>query len=332
MKKLAVIAVIAVCLLARQAWADSVSVDTGVGNLTDQNGNLLGDDAIGIFVVDTGTNGLAGLTNLSPTSSLAAGSFLTAQGGATGEYLVLDNRNIESTSGMPGYYGTAIYHYVYPSDPIVMTGQKLFCLWFPSLTTSSTEVGAGTWYGAYRDPATTQSGLLDYSYIPDQDLWVIPPGGYSVMIGANTPNEGGGTPASDLRASLPEHSLPGDANLDGQVDVNDLTIVLAHYGQTGMAWTQGEFTGDGTVDVNDLTIVLAHYGQSVGASAGSLAAVPEPGSAAPLAGIGLAMLFGWRRSRGRRLSNQCRGLTAPVLCAGCHAPPTRRTFGAMPFV
>ena len=63
--------------------------------------------------------------------------------------------------------------------------------------------------------------------------------------------------------TLPQ-ALPGDANLDGKVDINDLTIVLANYGQTGMTWTQGEFTGDGTVDINDLTIVLAHYGQSVG--------------------------------------------------------------------
>ena len=27
-------------------------------------------------------------------------------------------------------------------------------------------------------------------------------------------------------------SIPGDANLDGKVDVNDLTIVLANFGQT----------------------------------------------------------------------------------------------------
>ena len=46
---------------------------------------------------------------------------------------------------------------------------------------------------------------------------------------------------------------------------------------------QGEFTGDGTVDINDLTIVLAHYGQSVGASAAGVAAVPEPASWAMLA-------------------------------------------------
>ena len=51
-------------------------------------------------------------------------------------------------------------------------------------------------------------------------------------------------------------ALPGDAELNGKVDVNDLTIVLAHYGQTGMSWTTGDFQGDGKVDVNDLTIVL----------------------------------------------------------------------------
>ena len=216
MKKLSVIALVAVCLLARQAWADSISVDTGVGDLTDQNGNLLGDDAIGIFVVDTGTTGLAGLTNLSPTSSLAVDTYLTAQGGATGEYLVLDNRNIESTSGQPGYYGTAFNHYIWSladTSEVVKTGQELFCLWFPSLTTSSTEVGAGTWYGAYRDPATTQSALLDYPYIPDQLLWVIPGAGDSVMIGANTPDEGGGTPASDLQASYQTHAVPEPSTL-----------------------------------------------------------------------------------------------------------------------
>ena len=53
---------------------------------------------------------------------------------------------------------------------------------------------------------------------------------------------------------------PGDANGDGRVDVNDLTIVLTNFGRTGMTWSQGEFTGDGTVDVNDLTILLTNFG------------------------------------------------------------------------
>ena len=77
--------------------------------------------------------------------------------------------------------------------------------------------------------------------------------------------------------SLPQ-ALPGDANLDSKVDINDLTIVLSHFGQTtGMNWGTGDFNGDGKVDINDLTMVLSHFGQTVGTSVGgSLSAVPEP--------------------------------------------------------
>ena len=91
--------------------------------------------------------------------------------------------------------------------------------------------------------------------------------------------------------------LPGDANGDGKVDINDLTIVLAHYGQTGMTWSEGEFTGDGTVDINDLTIVLAHYGDTAGSLAGGMAAVPEPSSVLLLAAGLLGLLACVARKR-----------------------------------
>jgi hypothetical protein len=68
---------------------------------------------------------------------------------------------------------------------------------------------------------------------------------------------------------------PGDANGDGRVDINDLTIVLSNFGQTGMTWSQGNFTGDPTVDINDLTILLSNYGYGVTAAAG-VKGVPEP--------------------------------------------------------
>ena len=71
--------------------------------------------------------------------------------------------------------------------------------------------------------------------------------------------------------------MPGDANGDGRVDINDLTIVLSNFGQTEMTWQSGYFTGDGTVDVNDLTILLSNFGQSFGSSAvGGFSAAPEP--------------------------------------------------------
>ena len=106
----------------------------------------------------------------------------------------------------------------------------------------------------------------------------------------NAPGQWGTTPDQTERyigirvAAIP---LPGDANDDGTVDINDLTIVLANLGQTGMAWYQGEFTGSGTVDINDLTIVLARFGYTYTAS---LAAVPEPCGLALTAMIAIAGL------------------------------------------
>ena len=95
--------------------------------------------------------------------------------------------------------------------------------------------------------------------------------------------------------------LAGDANYDRKVDINDLTVVLAHYGQNGTTWSQGDFNNDGTVDINDLTIVLAHYGQRVGASAAGLAAVPEPSCMVLLAiGAGGLVAFAWQRRAGCR--------------------------------
>ena len=104
----------------------------------------------------------------------------------------------------------------------------------------------------------------------------------------------------------------GDANLDGRVDINDLTIVLANFGQTGMTWAAGDFNYDGQVDVNDLTIMLSNFGEGIGSGRAGPAAVPEPGAMAVLVGglIGLlayaarprkyvARPAGWCLGRGR---------------------------------
>ena len=90
-------------------------------------------------------------------------------------------------------------------------------------------------------------------------------------------------------------TVPGDANLDGRVDINDLTVVLTSYGATGAIWSQGDFNYDGQVDINDLTVVLTDYGRSLGASA-ALSAVPEP-SCLVLLGVGAITLLAcaWRR-------------------------------------
>jgi hypothetical protein len=72
--------------------------------------------------------------------------------------------------------------------------------------------------------------------------------------------------------------FPGDANLNGVIDVSDLSPVLANFDKTGMTWAQGDFTGDGIVGIEDLSKVLANYDKSMASGPGpaGLAAVPEP--------------------------------------------------------
>ncbi|QNN24867.1 hypothetical protein HED60_22160 [Planctomycetales bacterium ZRK34] len=53
----------------------------------------------------------------------------------------------------------------------------------------------------------------------------------------------------------------GDANLDGFVDIADLTRLSQNYGGSG-GWGEGDFNGDGLVDIADLTILSSHYGSS----------------------------------------------------------------------
>lgn len=60
----------------------------------------------------------------------------------------------------------------------------------------------------------------------------------------------------------PRRLIPGDANLDGTVDVLDLGIVSTNWQLTGMTWAQGDFNGDGVVDVLDLGIVSTYWQQS----------------------------------------------------------------------
>jgi hypothetical protein len=155
----------------------------------------------------------------------------------------------------------------------------------------------GLIYLAYLDPATDRwMKAIDGDF--GANLGSFRPGAWpagDMTLGDWGVNTANGTVwavvnhAGGFAAAVP---LLGDANLDGIVDVNDLTIVLANFGKTGTTWGQGDFIGDGTVDVNDLTIVLSNFGET---AAAALAAVPEPSGLVLLAICTSALLL-FRRS------------------------------------
>lgn len=78
----------------------------------------------------------------------------------------------------------------------------------------------------------------------------------------------------------------GDANLDGQVDAEDLGAWDANRFTDATLWARGDFSGDGKTDVTDFNLWYSHR-----AAASSLTAVPEPrGIAACFAAMAMLVL------------------------------------------
>jgi hypothetical protein len=162
----------------------------GVGDLTDQSSVMLGNGAIALVVADTSGLGLGGgITNLAATSALLVGGDLTIQGGGVGD-LILAKANI-AASAFQGYFGgTSGAHALGVGG--LASGQTVYVLWFPSLTTSSILVGTGTFYGQITNPGPLDSG----------QAWVIHSDGALTELDANNVAEGGTVSDSLLSANF----------------------------------------------------------------------------------------------------------------------------------
>jgi hypothetical protein len=96
-------------------------------------------------------------------------------------------------------------------------------------------------------------------------------------------NQDGVFSAQDGLDWLAEYgSLPGDANLDGTVDLIDLSTLASNFDTAGSGWSTGDFNGDNAVDLIDLSTLASNFDQSA-------PAVPEPATAALLGLAALAL-------------------------------------------
>lgn len=67
--------------------------------------------------------------------------------------------------------------------------------------------------------------------------------------------------AVDVNADfIPDSCCPGNTNLDTAVDIDDLNVILASFGQSVTPGTGADLTSDGTVDIDDLNLVLSNFG------------------------------------------------------------------------
>ncbi len=97
-----------------------------------------------------------------------------------------------------------------------------------------------------------------------------------------------------LETMIGQPAHPGDANVDGTVNVLDLGILANNYKQPGSKyWFNGDFNGDDTVNVLDLGLLANNYRWSE--AGGAEQAIPEPAALALLT-LGVVGLMRRRRS------------------------------------
>jgi hypothetical protein len=179
--------------------------------------------------------------------------------------------NIDTTGGVTYRYGMGT----------PLTGHAF--IWKPSTPNGTT--------GTFQDLNTVYASILPAGVVLN-DATGINDRGDILCIAS-----GGALHAREF-VLITQAVLDGDANLDGTVNIADLSKVLTNYDKTSMHWADGDFDGNGTVDIQDLSKVLTNYDKSIGSGSGAagVKAVPEPGTWVLLA----AALVGWLACARRR--------------------------------
>ncbi len=99
-----------------------------------------------------------------------------------------------------------------------------------------------------------------------------------------------GGESADANSLLLSPELLGDANIDGHVDLTDLSTILNNFGASTPNWTSGNFDHATTIDLTDLSDVLNNFGATNPTPTSSSLATPTP-EPAPLALLAPAFLL-----------------------------------------
>ncbi|NLF32336.1 MAG: hypothetical protein GX591_15780 [Planctomycetes bacterium] len=145
-----------------------------------------------------------------------------------------DQENLYVFSGEVRDWGDPVYIWPDPED----TSTAYFNIPQGSFTARFDVEGlpAGTAIAVYGEDRaiTSEAGYFEDTFdVHDVHIYVVPAGGAP---------------------------LGGDANLDGQVDLDDFVILKQNFGAANASWNQGDFNGDGDVDLDDFVILKQTFG------------------------------------------------------------------------
>ncbi|HVZ94559.1 MAG TPA: alpha/beta hydrolase fold domain-containing protein [Phycisphaerales bacterium] len=60
---------------------------------------------------------------------------------------------------------------------------------------------------------------------------------------------------------VPQGRMCPDCTLNGSVGLDDIAVILQHWGRAVPRWTNGDVTGDGSITINDLAIIVQRWGE-----------------------------------------------------------------------
>lgn len=181
MKKLTFLLSAALAATSINAHA-SVALNLFGGTLSDSFGNAIGDGGLIVLVASTTDSIFSGPA---PTSSLTAGSFFS------GDDVILATFDTSFlNTGLAGGYAS-MSNLNYSGN--LTSGDLLQLYWFPTLTLSSTTVGEGISYGAYRTDSIASGSDIS---------WVLPSDGQTATLNFLTVSAGGSISDSLGQATL----------------------------------------------------------------------------------------------------------------------------------
>ena len=185
--------------------------------------------------------------NVDLTATLAASSKLTIQGTVSGtQYTITFTPGATAGAGTVTVNGGMYWNYtVTNSDPGTL-----------AVTLNPTLIGLP---GGTSGVLTINSGIFDLS-------------NNKLILTSQDPSSGKATfttyPVTSGSIAVVYQSS-GDGNVDGRVDLTDLSTVLKNFGTTTSAWTTGNFDGSATIDLTDLAAILNKFGLSNPGSSGT---------------------------------------------------------------
>ncbi|HSV15103.1 MAG TPA: hypothetical protein VLI90_12665, partial [Tepidisphaeraceae bacterium] len=272
----------------------------GSGNLTKTGGGSLTLSGAGSSFGDTLVT--AGSFTLSSGASIARGN-LSVSPGAT----VAINGSLPASATVTAG-GATVFAGNNAQQPRIVTlaslqiGSNTIVTVAPSASAMSPTVLAPAVVG-FTDAGSilnlSNNELITTEPFATARQWIIS----GQIIGTSTSTERLGSMDLDNGQSEIRCTLFGDANLDGQVGVQDLGAFSTNYGRTsGARWQDGDFSYDGAVNVSDLGYIATFFGStlsSMGVSSPAgptaiAATVPEPVCVIPL----VLLMTTLRRSRG----------------------------------